>query len=80
MGTDCLRPGGEFLAMADHRSGDLIVKLPAPRVAELVEEGIGRPFSPAGRVFKEWVSVADANERRWRELMAEARNFVTTSG
>ncbi len=80
MGSDCVRSGGEFFAMADHRTGDLIVKLPATRVAALVDAGLGSSFAPAGRVFKEWVSVADPDEGRWRELMAEALSFVTGSG
>ena len=50
MGFPCLRaPGGAFLATAEHRTGDLIVKLPRARVDELIASGAGEPFAPAGR-------------------------------
>ena len=76
MGFPCLRVDGDFFATCDHRSGDLIVKLPRERVAELVEAGVGRPFAPARRVFKEWVLVPERDEARWVALLAEARAFV----
>jgi hypothetical protein len=76
MGFPCLRVRGAFFASCDHRSGDLVVKLPAPRVQELITVGGGEPFAPAGRVFREWALVADRDIRRWRALIAEARSFV----
>jgi len=76
MGFPCLRVCGAFFASCDHRSGDLIVKLPAARVQELLTIGAGAPFAPAGRVFREWVLVADRDIGRWRALIAEARSFV----
>ena len=76
MGFPCLRIDGGFFASCDHRTGDLIVKLPRERVAELIEGGVGKPFAPAGRTFREWVLVEDRDESRWAALMAEARTFV----
>lgn len=76
MGTACLRNNGEFFAMPDHREGGLIVKLPAARVDELVAEGVGRPFAPAGRAFREWVQVPAPDAARWRALLDEAARFV----
>lgn len=76
MGFPCVRVDGEFFASLDHRSGDLVVKLPKKRVTELVEEGIGVPFAPAGRTFKEWVAIPDADESLWGDLMTEAMDFV----
>ena len=76
MGFPCLRTDGAFFATSDHRSGDLIVKLPADRVDELIGEGIGEPFAPAGRRFKEWVAVRDRDRERWEALLAEALEFV----
>ncbi len=76
MGSRCLRVGGEFLTMPDHRSGALVVKLPRARVAELVEAGIGERFAPAGHVFSEWVSAPGSDEDRWRALLAEGKAFV----
>ncbi len=76
MGFPCLRVGGAFFAACDHRSGDLIVKLPEARVRELVIETVGEPFAPAGRVFRQRVLVADRDIDRWRGLITEARQFV----
>ena len=76
MGFACLRLNGEFLACPEHQSGDLIVKLPAERVRQLIDEGLGRAFAPAGRSFKEWVAVDDRDTRRWRGLLAEACVFA----
>ena len=69
MGFPCLRVGGEFFASCDHRTGDLIVKLPRHRVEELIDAGVGKPFAPAGRTFREWVLVDDRDEARWAALI-----------
>jgi len=74
MGFPCLRVRGAFFASCDHRSGDLVVKLPAARVQELITAGAGVPFAPAGRAFREWLLVADRDAARWRALIAEARS------
>ena len=76
MGFPCLRVGGAFFASCDHRSGDLIVKLPEARVKELLTEKIGQAFAPAGRVFRQWVLIPDRDIDRWLTLIAEARQFV----
>jgi hypothetical protein len=46
MGFPCLRTAGAFFASCDHRTGDLIVKLPPERVQQLIATGLGRPFAP----------------------------------
>jgi hypothetical protein len=76
MGFPCLRVRGAFFASCDHRSGDLIVKLPRERVAALIAAGEGLPFAPAGRVFKEWLLVPDRDEARWEALLTDAYAFV----
>ncbi len=76
MGFPCLRVAGAFFASCDHRTGDLIVKLPRDRVAQLIADGGGAPFAPAGRTFREWVLVDDRDEARWAALIDEAREFV----
>ncbi len=80
MGFPCLRVDGEFFATCDHRTGDLIVKLSRDRVKALIDEGVGAPFAPAGRVFREWVLVQGRDAKRWRALMDGAREFVATDG
>lgn len=79
MGHRCLRLDGDFLAMLSS-SDQLVVKLPAKRVGELVAEGVSDQFSPAGRVFKEWTAVADPDEKVWRGLLQESKVFVASSG
>ena len=76
MGFPCLRVADAFFASCDPRSGDLIVKLPRERVQELIGAGIGKPFAPAGRTFREWVVIDDRDEIRRAELIDEACAFV----
>ena len=76
MGGRCMRVGGEFFSMIFLKEQTLVVKLAEERVSELIAAGQGEPFAPAGKVFREWLGVADVDEDRWRALMAEARDFV----
>lgn len=75
MGMPCLRVGGEFFATAWPETGDLIVKVSRGRVEELTGGGVGEPFAPAGKVFREWVSVPAREEVLWRDLLEEALEF-----
>ena len=76
MNGRCARVAGEFLGLVDYKGSGMVVKLPKERVAELIEQGIGQPFAPATKVFKEWVSVPKRDRRRWRALIAESIAFV----
>ena len=76
MGLPCLRVRGAFFAARDHRSGDLIVKLPRHRVQQLVATGAGTPFAPAGKVFREWVVIEDRDRAQWAKLIDEAHGFA----
>ena len=76
MGGRCVRVGGEFLALVDYKGSGLVVKLPRARVAELVAAGVGRPFGPAGKIFKEWLAVPEVDSERWRALLREGIEFV----
>lgn len=76
MGFPCLRVSGAFFASCDHRTGDLIIKLPRHRVQQLIQAGTGRPFAPAGRTFREWVLISDRDPARWTALIDEARTFA----
>jgi len=70
-----LMVGGKLFASAGH--GGLLIKVPAPRVSELIENGEGQPFSTGGnRVMREWVVVTPATD--WRALAAESMEFVAT--
>ena len=76
MGYPCVRLAGRFLASYDDKAGGLVVKLPRERVAQLVENGHGDPFAPAGRVFGEWVSISQVDRSLWQTLLAEAVDFA----
>jgi hypothetical protein len=71
MNGRCLRGGKEFLALVDYKGSGLVVKLSKKRVEELLASGVGQPFAPAGRVFREWVSVPKPDRRRWCSLLHE---------
>lgn len=79
MGSRCLRVDGEFTAMIHSKTGELIVKLAAGRVTELVEAGTVETFSPNGRVFREWALVPTTDEASWIPLIAEAVDFARGS-
>ena len=76
MNGRCLRVGKEFLALVDYKGSGLVVKLPKARVAKLIESGAGQPFAPAGRVFREWLSVPKPDRRRWLALLREGVAFL----
>ena len=76
MGFPCLRYEGAFFASLDHRNGDLVVKLSADDVAARVAAGSGKPFAPAGKVFREWVAIEPAEEEVWRTAMTDALAFA----
>ncbi len=76
MDFPCLHVNGNFFSTCDHRSGDLIVKLPQARVTELIDSGAGEAFTPAGRTFKEWVLIKRRSKNAWVELMNESLAFV----
>jgi hypothetical protein len=74
-----LRVGGRIFAMSVR--GELVVKLPAGRVDELVAAGSGRRFERGeGRPMKEWLTVptdtGTGTRADWPGLAAEALAFV----
>ncbi len=79
MGFPCLRYQGAFMACMHKDGTHLIVKIPAARVAELVAAGKGEAFSPAGRVFREWLAVPVELERSFEERLQEAWDFARSA-
>jgi hypothetical protein len=76
MGYPCVRLAGRFLASFDGKSGHLVVKLPSERVDELVGNGTGDEFAPAGKVFREWVAIPTPDRHLWQALLTEAVTFA----
>jgi hypothetical protein len=70
--SDGLRVNGKIFAM--QVEGDLVVKLPAERCAELVAAGRGKPFQSGKRTMREWLVVGDDGD--WVALAEEAYAFV----
>ena len=79
MGLPCLRVHGAFFASCDRRTGNLLVKLPEPRVDQLVADGRAHVFTPAGRRFRQWAAIPPARSRSWRRLLDDALDFVEST-
>ena len=77
MQSQCLRVDGEFLACPEYTAGDLVVKLPADRVAELIAAGTGLAFAPAKKVFKEWVALTTRDDAVWQSVLEESHAWVS---
>ena len=77
MGLPCVRFDGRFFASLDRRTTALLVKLSRERVDELIADGVGEPFAPAGRIFREWVAIPEPDRSRWQRLLTEARDHAT---
>jgi hypothetical protein len=72
-----LKTAGRFYAFTTR--GELVVKLPAARVNELIATGVGRPCDPTkGRPMRQWVRLTPAHETACAAYVVEARNFVTS--
>ena len=72
-GSSALKVNGAIFAMLV--SDELVVKLPAARVAGLIEDGLGTPFlSGRGTPMREWVQLAGHADVG--SLAAEAYTFV----
>jgi len=72
-GSQGLRTGKKYFAIwwQEH----LVVKLPPPRLAELVDAGHGQVFEPMpGRAMNGWLLVQPPAE--WDPLVAEALAYV----
>ena len=71
-----LRIHGKVYAMLV--DGELVVKLPKDRVDTLVAKGGAKRFGHGARVMKEWATLPSGTSRRWKSLVAEAKEFVAT--
>jgi hypothetical protein len=72
-----LKTGGKFYAFAANAE-DLMVKLPAARVQEIIAEGLGVPCETRpGRPMREWVQITAPDETSCWSYVLEARSFLT---
>ena len=69
-----LRTRQKIFAML--HTGELVVKLPPERCAELVQAGRARPFEIGRRTMREWIRVGEVDEQEWLRLAREARAYV----
>lgn len=70
-----LKSGGKFFALVVDE--ELVVKIPAERVEELLSTDAGRSFaSGRGRPMREWVRLRPPDEATCRADVVEARGFV----
>ena len=79
-GVPVLKIGGKPLAGLYQQ--DLVVKLGADRVQEMLKAKAGVQFDPsgAGHPMKEWIKIkapASAAKKKWLALAEEAKAFVT---
>ncbi len=58
------------------RDGSLAIKLPAPRVESLLENGDATPLRMGPRTTREWVVVGEAESPQTLKLLSEARIYV----
>jgi hypothetical protein len=74
-GSSGLKVNGKLFAMMSSKA-EFVVKLPALRVAAMVESGEGTYFDPGhGRLMKQWLTVTSARAS-WAVLAKEAHRFV----
>ena len=66
------RRGGKVFAFVG-RSGELMVKLPEARVAELIGNDAGMPMTVGTRTMREWVRIPVDAE--WASIVVEAHAF-----
>ncbi len=78
-GRGALRYHGKIFAMFVR--GQLVVKLPGPRVDELVAGGHGERFDAnKGTPMKEWFSLDPGSVLPWTPLAREALDFARAQG
>lgn len=74
--SEGLTCGGKFFATLS-RDDQMLVKLPADRVTDLVASGVGLPFDAnKGKVMKEWALVPFTSVDAWPGIAEEAFAFA----
>jgi len=56
--------------------GEIIVKLPANRVSEIIASGEGESYDPGtGKPMKNWVLIPGTHRNLWIKFCEEAKNY-----
>ena len=76
MGFPCLRVNGDFFASVDRKTGDLIVKLPANQVLDLIETEVGSLLRQTAVASKSGYLFPTETSVLWQQLINDARAFV----
>jgi hypothetical protein len=74
-GSDALTSDGRIFAALSH--GKLLLKLPRPRVDELISTHVAEPFVLRERVMREWLLLPVQRAELWPVLAEEAHRFVS---
>jgi len=73
-GLPVIKVGGKIAAA--FQDGQLVLKLPRERIAELIDREHGAPFSAYGKTMTGWVALSAAADEEWLALTEEAVAFV----
>jgi TfoX N-terminal domain len=74
-GANALKVDGKIFAMLV--DDELVVKLPAQRVARLIESGEGSPYTAGkSKPMREWLTVHPASRVDWVAISEEAFEYV----
>jgi hypothetical protein len=79
MGFPCLRLEGRYSASLDPKTRCLVIKLPRGKVEQIADAGLGLPFAPAGRVFREWVAIPFKQHEQWTGYLDRALAFAASA-
>ena len=75
-GSGTLKINGSIFAMDVH--DHIVLKLPAKRVTELIEQGIGEPYAAGKKTpMKQWLALTTDDAEKAKPLAEEALAFVS---
>ena len=70
---------GKFFAAFYRSSGDLLIRVPAGRVDQLIASGIGGAWVSGGCREKKWAAIPPEAVADWPAYLGEAYTFVAAS-
>ena len=73
-GAQGIKQGKKLIVM--FMKGEIIVKLPANRVSEIITSGEGEAYDPGtGKPMKNWVLIPETRKDLWIKYCEEAKNY-----